>query len=114
MLFGDAAHHCTPNLGLGGCLALEDAVVLAKFLRKESTPELALRRHEKLRRERKRHIQLRSLLIDYIGQRENRLIAGGRRLVTGMLPPQIFERNLRRVYRYTALNCPMGPAERCH
>ena len=26
MLLGDAAHPCTPNLGLGGCMALEDAL----------------------------------------------------------------------------------------
>ncbi len=29
-LLGDAAHPCTPNLGQGGCMALEDAMVLAK------------------------------------------------------------------------------------
>ena len=29
-LLGDAAHPCTPNLGQGDCLALEDALVLAK------------------------------------------------------------------------------------
>jgi 2-polyprenyl-6-methoxyphenol hydroxylase-like FAD-dependent oxidoreductase len=29
---GDAAHPTTPNLGQGGCLALEDAVVLARAL----------------------------------------------------------------------------------
>jgi 2-polyprenyl-6-methoxyphenol hydroxylase-like FAD-dependent oxidoreductase len=28
-LLGDAAHSCTPNLGPGGCMALEDALVLA-------------------------------------------------------------------------------------
>jgi 2-polyprenyl-6-methoxyphenol hydroxylase-like FAD-dependent oxidoreductase len=50
MLLGDAAHPCTPNLGLGGCMALEDALVLAKSFAKESSPELALRRYEFLRR----------------------------------------------------------------
>ena len=50
MLLGDAAHPCTPNLGLGGCMALEDALVLAKSFCKEATPELALRRYESLRR----------------------------------------------------------------
>ena len=35
MLLGDAAHPCTPNLGLGGCMALEDALVLANSFRKE-------------------------------------------------------------------------------
>jgi 2-polyprenyl-6-methoxyphenol hydroxylase-like FAD-dependent oxidoreductase len=102
MLLGDAAHPCTPNLGLGGCMALEDALVLAKSFCKEASPELALRRYESLRRERTRHVQQRSLLMGHIGQWENGLIAGGRQMVTGMLPAKIFERNLRRVYSYAA------------
>jgi 2-polyprenyl-6-methoxyphenol hydroxylase-like FAD-dependent oxidoreductase len=102
MLLGDAAHPCTPNLGLGGCMALEDALVLARSFSKEPTPELALRRYESLRRRRTRHVQQRSLLMGNIGQWENRLIAGGRELLTSMLPALIFERNLRRVYSYAA------------
>jgi 2-polyprenyl-6-methoxyphenol hydroxylase-like FAD-dependent oxidoreductase len=101
-LLGDAAHPCTPNLGLGGCMALEDALVLAKSFAKEASPELALRRYESLRRERTRHVQRRSVLMGQIGQWENLLIAAGRQLVTGMLPAKIFERNLRRVYSYAA------------
>ena len=61
LLSGDAAHPCTPNLGQGGCMALEDALVLAKSFCKEPSPEPALRRYEKLRRYRTRHIQQRSL-----------------------------------------------------
>jgi 2-polyprenyl-6-methoxyphenol hydroxylase-like FAD-dependent oxidoreductase len=102
MLLGDAAHPCTPNLGLGGCMALEDALVLANSFAKETSPELALRRYESLRRERTRHVQQRSLLMGNIGQWENRLVAGGRRVVTSILPAKIFERNLRRVYSYAA------------
>lgn len=102
MLLGDAAHPCTPNLGLGGCMALEDALVLAKSFGREASPELALRRYETLRRERTRHVQQRSLLMGHIGQWENLLIAAGRQAVTGMLPARIFERNLRRVYSYAA------------
>jgi 2-polyprenyl-6-methoxyphenol hydroxylase-like FAD-dependent oxidoreductase len=102
MLLGDAAHPCTPNLGLGGCMALEDALVLAKSFAKEASPELALRRYESLRRERTRHVQGRSLLMGHVGQWENLLIAAGRQIVTGMLPAKIFERNLRKVYSYAA------------
>jgi 2-polyprenyl-6-methoxyphenol hydroxylase-like FAD-dependent oxidoreductase len=102
MLLGDAAHPCTPNLGLGGCMALEDALVLAKSFCREATPELALRRYESLRRRRTRHVQQRSLLMGNIGQWENRLVTGGRQMVTCMLPARIFERNLRRVYSYAA------------
>jgi len=100
MLLGDAAHPCTPNLGLGGCMALEDALVLAKSFAKEASPELALRRYESLRRERTRHVQQRSLLMGHIGQWENLLIVAGRQVMAGILPAKIFERNLRRVYSY--------------
>ena len=33
-LLGDAIHPTTPNLGQGGCLAMEDALVLARCFRK--------------------------------------------------------------------------------
>ncbi len=101
-LLGDAAHPCTPNLGQGGGMALEDALVLAKSFGREATPELALRRYESLRRRRTSHLQQRSLLMGQIGQWENRVMTGGRRIVTCMLPAGIFERNLRRVYSYAA------------
>lgn len=102
MLLGDAAHPCTPNLGLGGCMALEDALVLAKSLCREATPELALRRYESLRRHRTSHVQRRSLLMGSIGQWENRLVTCGRQMATSILPSRIFERNLRKVYSYVA------------
>src|ERR1700689_3158683 len=102
MLLGDAAHPCTPNLGLAGCMALEDALVLAKSFCKEATPELALRRYESLRRHRTSHVQRRSLLMGSIGQWEHRLVTCGRQMATSILPSRIFERSLRRVYSYVA------------
>jgi 2-polyprenyl-6-methoxyphenol hydroxylase-like FAD-dependent oxidoreductase len=102
MLLGDSAHPCTPNLGQGGCMALEDALVLAKSFLSEPSVELALRRYETLRRSRTRRVQQRSLWMGNIGQWENRLVAGGREMVTSMLPAGLFERNLRRVYSYAA------------
>jgi len=99
-LLGDAAHPCTPNLGQGGCMALEDAAVLAKCFDQETAVEVAFRRYETLRRQRTRHIQQRSRLMGEIGQWENRIFVAGRRVVTGLLPAKLFEHNLRRVYSY--------------
>jgi len=99
-LLGDAAHPCTPNLGQGGCMALEDAAVLAKCVSGERSIQYALHRYESLRRRRTRHLQQRSLLMGHIGQWQNRAAVSGRRLVTSLLPAALFEHNLRRVYSY--------------
>jgi 2-polyprenyl-6-methoxyphenol hydroxylase-like FAD-dependent oxidoreductase len=87
--------------GHGRIMLLGD-LVLAKSFSQEASPESALRRYEALRRGRTRHVQQRSLLIGHIGQWENRLVAGGRQMVTSMLPARIFERNLRSIYSYAA------------
>jgi 2-polyprenyl-6-methoxyphenol hydroxylase-like FAD-dependent oxidoreductase len=99
-LLGDAAHPCTPNLGQGGGMALEDAAVLAKCFDLESSTEVALRRYESRRRQRTRHIQQRSRLMGEIAQWENRIVVAGRQVVTVLLPARLFEHNLRRVYSY--------------
>ena len=51
-LLGDACHPMTPNLGQGACMAIEDAVVLARCLRDEPNEVKALRHYETARRER--------------------------------------------------------------
>jgi 2-polyprenyl-6-methoxyphenol hydroxylase-like FAD-dependent oxidoreductase len=99
-LLGDAAHPCTPNLGQGGCMALEDALVLAKSVSRSPSIAEAFERYESLRRPRTRHIQQRSLAMGRIGQWENRVVVAGRRVVTSILPAALFEHNLRRVYSY--------------
>jgi 2-polyprenyl-6-methoxyphenol hydroxylase-like FAD-dependent oxidoreductase len=99
-LLGDAAHPCTPNLGQGGCMALEDALAVAKCIASDRSIESALLRYELLRRRRTSHIQQRSLLMGQIGQWQNRAAVSGRHVVTSLLPAALFERNLRRVYSY--------------
>jgi 2-polyprenyl-6-methoxyphenol hydroxylase-like FAD-dependent oxidoreductase len=41
-LVGDAIHPTTPNLGQGGCMAIEDSVVLARHFATEKEPVRAL------------------------------------------------------------------------
>jgi 2-polyprenyl-6-methoxyphenol hydroxylase-like FAD-dependent oxidoreductase len=45
-LLGDAAHPMTPNMGQGGCQAIEDAVVLGQELAREADLARALRAYE--------------------------------------------------------------------
>jgi len=51
-LLGDAAHPATPNLGMGACQAIEDAVILAGCLREREDSSSALRLYEESRRPR--------------------------------------------------------------
>lgn len=99
-LLGDSAHACTPNLGQGVGMAIEDALVLAKCLNRESSIDSALSLYEKRRTGRTKHIQQRSRLMGQIAQWENSLIVATREKVTKILPAAIFEFNLRRTYSY--------------
>ena len=49
VLIGDAAHATTPNLGQGGCQAIEDAYALAKSLKENSEPEEAFEKFQAIR-----------------------------------------------------------------
>ncbi len=49
ILLGDAAHGTTPNMGQGACMAIEDALVLAKVLDDESHLENALQQYQQKR-----------------------------------------------------------------
>ena len=52
VLVGDAAHAMRPHLGQGGCQALEDAAILARFLDAETDPAVAFARFVDYRRPR--------------------------------------------------------------
>jgi 2-polyprenyl-6-methoxyphenol hydroxylase-like FAD-dependent oxidoreductase len=51
-LLGDAAHATTPTLGQGGCMAIEDAVVLGRVLQRNADVAAALRSYWEQRRDR--------------------------------------------------------------
>ncbi|MFE3471461.1 FAD-dependent monooxygenase [Streptomyces cavourensis] len=59
-LLGDAAHAMTPNLGQGGCQAIEDAVVLAHLLAGDTDVPAALAAYTEARHGRTTRISRRS------------------------------------------------------
>ncbi|MEM1231749.1 MAG: FAD-dependent monooxygenase, partial [Pseudomonadota bacterium] len=59
-LLGDDAHPMLPFHGMGGAMAFEDAIVLARCLSDYRDPEQALDRYEALREPRTRAVMLSS------------------------------------------------------
>jgi salicylate hydroxylase len=59
-MLGDAAHPMTPFLGQGACIAIEDAMVLARALAAAGTLEEAFGMYENTRKERANGVQLAS------------------------------------------------------
>jgi FAD-dependent urate hydroxylase len=60
VLIGDAAHAGPPHMGEGGCMAMEDALVLAEVLRMAETVEDALETYVQRRRPRTEWVQAQS------------------------------------------------------
>jgi 2-polyprenyl-6-methoxyphenol hydroxylase-like FAD-dependent oxidoreductase len=70
-LLGDAAHPTTPNMGQGGCMAIEDGAVLAAALTRGPDVAAALRDFERRRFRRVAAIVRRSLHFGRMGQWES-------------------------------------------
>ena len=63
VLVGDAAHASSPMMGQGGCMAMEDACVLAEELRASATVESALASHVGRRKPRVGWVQRHSMAV---------------------------------------------------
>lgn len=100
VLLGDAAHPMTPNLGQGGCQAIEDAVVLARALATMPSVEAALRRYEALRIPRANEIVQRSYGMGRVAQWENRAAIRLRNLLVRLTPAAVAHRQLERAMRF--------------
>jgi 2-polyprenyl-6-methoxyphenol hydroxylase-like FAD-dependent oxidoreductase len=61
VLVGDAAHASSPMMGQGGCMAMEDACVLAEELRAAATVEAALGSYVRRRKPRVEWVQRQSM-----------------------------------------------------
>lgn len=71
-LLGDAAHPMTPNLGQGACQAIEDAVILADCLARDTAnPVQALRTYQGRRKARADRFVLTALRLGRLAQLES-------------------------------------------
>ena len=101
-LLGDAIHPTTPNLGQGGCQAIEDALVLARCFEKYGTSEEALRRYERLRHRRTATLTKMSRLYGTVGQLENVWARALRRMSLSLVPETLAQRAMQVVFNYDA------------
>ncbi len=101
-LLGDAIHPTTPNLGQGGCQAMEDALVLARCFEKYGATEDALRNYEHVRHFRTATLTRISRYYGRVGQLENIWARALRRLPLSLAPELLAQRLMQIVFDYDA------------
>jgi 2-polyprenyl-6-methoxyphenol hydroxylase-like FAD-dependent oxidoreductase len=101
-MIGDAIHPTTPNLGQGGCLAMEDALVLARCFEKYGANEEALRRYERCRYKRTTMISRYSRYYGSVGQSEDILVRSMRRTALALVPEALALRLMQIFFDYDA------------
>jgi 2-polyprenyl-6-methoxyphenol hydroxylase-like FAD-dependent oxidoreductase len=101
-LLGDAIHPTTPNLGQGGCQAIEDALVLARCFEKYGASEQALRTYERLRHKRTATLTRMSRMYGAVGQLENVWARALRRMSLSLVPETLAQRAMQVVFNYDA------------
>src|SRR5690554_342037 len=99
-LLGDAAHPMMPNLGQGGCQAVESAVVLGRVL--QGTPDVqgALREYERLRIDRANLFVKRSFDAGRVAQWRNPVARGLRDMGMRLIPERIMQKTLVEQYGF--------------
>jgi 2-polyprenyl-6-methoxyphenol hydroxylase-like FAD-dependent oxidoreductase len=117
-LLGDAAHPMTPNLGQGGCTAIEDAVIFARCLGETGpTPTAAaishaLARYERARFPRTASIVRQARFLGWWGQRPSRWQCAVRDAMFSVISRFTFEPSMMTFGRYDAgaATLPSSPA----
>ena len=100
VLLGDAAHPTTPNLGQGACMAIEDAVVLARSLHRAETLTAGCAAFHAERARRVARTVLLSRFWGAAGLWRHPLLVGARDAVFRLGPSSWLERAARDQYAY--------------
>ncbi len=93
-LIGDAAHAITPNVGQGACLALEDALVLARRLEAAETLNDAFNAFERARRRRVASIGAAARVSGWVGQWRAPALVRLRRRILRSIPDALVARQM--------------------
>jgi 2-polyprenyl-6-methoxyphenol hydroxylase-like FAD-dependent oxidoreductase len=97
-LIGDAAHATTPNLGQGGAMAVEDALVLADAFKQLGLNEAAWKRFEQLRRKKVDWTVSTSWSIGKICHLGNPLFRSLRNMALKKTPDGVTQKQVHRIY----------------
>lgn len=93
VLVGDAAHAMTPNLGQGGCQALEDAATLGVALDAGFDVPTALRRYDAVRRPRTQAIARKALAARTLSHLTFAPARVARNVLLRALPTAVFDKS---------------------
>lgn len=99
-LLGDAAHPTTPNLGQGGCMAIEGAYILAQAISKYGLSEKAFSRYEALQFPRSKMIVDQSLSLGKMGQITNPIGISLRNLAFKAMPSNLAMKMVDKFFSY--------------
>jgi 2-polyprenyl-6-methoxyphenol hydroxylase-like FAD-dependent oxidoreductase len=100
VLLGDAAHPMTPNLGQGGCQAIEDAVVLDACLAQEADLAAALSAYEAKRVERANAVVTGARRLGVVSQWSNPLACRARDLLMRLMPERLIYEQTRKMMTF--------------
>lgn len=99
-LLGDAAHPTTPNLGQGGCMAIEDAVTLAHVLATHPSHEAAFAAYEAMRVQKTTRIVEASYRFGRIAQLEGAVGTALRNFALCLTPASVVRKQLLEAGRF--------------
>jgi 2-polyprenyl-6-methoxyphenol hydroxylase-like FAD-dependent oxidoreductase len=99
-LVGDAAHPIEPSLGMGACLAIEDALVLGACFERMSRIDNALAMYERTRRPRVARIVRWSKWLARSEQIEQPIVCSLRDVVSRLSRPSVTRSLVRRAFEF--------------
>ena len=96
-LIGDAAHATTPNMGQGGCQAVEDAYIIGKLLETEKDWNTIFHQFEKIRKSKVNHIVKSSWTLGKVAQLEH--FTKLRNFVFRNIPESVNQRQMEKILK---------------